>query len=208
MWGAWLYQQHSEFMPPAAIILNVISLIVAYVPEGLPVTVTLTLVLIAKRMFAQNVLVRNLAIVETFNSLSLIATDKTGTLTQKQDDHHAAHMGHAAAVDAIAGRRPRRHPAPALATWQGLPPALSGDEAFKALVLGGALCNSSTVQSDDTGASQVLGDAADTALHNLLTAKLHLDPLTVPRRLPSPAALPFNSKNKVHDRMPPCARGV
>ena len=81
VWGAWLYQDHPTFLPSAAFILQLISIIVAYVPEGLPVTVTLTLVLIAKRMYVQNVLVRNLAIVETFNSLSLIATDKTGTLT-------------------------------------------------------------------------------------------------------------------------------
>ena len=42
---------------------------------------TLTLTLVAQRMFHQQVLVKNLAAVETFNSVTVIATDKTGTLT-------------------------------------------------------------------------------------------------------------------------------
>ena len=81
MWGAWLYRAYPAYMPPAAIIVNAFALIVAYVPEGLPVCVTLTLTLVATRLYKQKVLARNLAIVETFNSVSIICTDKTGTLT-------------------------------------------------------------------------------------------------------------------------------
>ena len=195
VWGAWLYQDHATFMPPAAIILNVISLIVAYVPEGLPVTVTLTLVLIAKRMYAQNVLVRNLAIVETFNSLSLIATDKTGTLTQNKMTITQLAWGlhqqyTPAPVDDPADTRPP------LDLWKALPGSLKDDEAFQALILGGALCNSSSIQTGEDGALTVLGDAADTALHTLLAAKLHVDPVAVRASYPRLAALPFNSKNK------------
>ncbi|KAH9057078.1 aminophospholipid-transporting P-type ATPase [Lactarius deliciosus] len=68
-----------------------VSILVAFVPEGLPSTVTLLLSIAAKRMAAQNVLVKDLQGVETLGtsrpchcSLTLLATDKTGTLTRNQ----------------------------------------------------------------------------------------------------------------------------
>src|SRR5690349_6597119 len=80
-------------------------MVVAFIPEGLPAAVTLVLTIVAKRMFTQKVLVKSLATVETFNTVSvsylifslkcslsffskkkqkIIATDKTGTLTMNQ----------------------------------------------------------------------------------------------------------------------------
>jgi sodium/potassium-transporting ATPase subunit alpha len=61
-----------------------VSILVAWVPEGLPSVVTLLLSIAAKRMAAQNVLVKDLQGVETLGSLTLLATDKTGTLTRNQ----------------------------------------------------------------------------------------------------------------------------
>ncbi|KAH9914464.1 aminophospholipid-transporting P-type ATPase [Fomitopsis serialis] len=61
-----------------------VSILVAFVPEGLPSVVTLLLSIAAKRMAAQNVLVKDLQGVETLGSLTLLATDKTGTLTRNQ----------------------------------------------------------------------------------------------------------------------------
>lgn len=61
-----------------------VSILVAFVPEGLPSTVTLLLSIAAKRMASQNVLVKDLQGVETLGSLTLLATDKTGTLTRNQ----------------------------------------------------------------------------------------------------------------------------
>jgi sodium/potassium-transporting ATPase subunit alpha len=52
-WGAWLYRTYPTYMPVSGIILNAISLVVAYVPEGLTVAVTLALTMVARRMFAQ-----------------------------------------------------------------------------------------------------------------------------------------------------------
>ncbi|KAI0823899.1 aminophospholipid-transporting P-type ATPase [Trametes gibbosa] len=60
-----------------------VSILVAFVPEGLPSVVTLLLSIAAKRMAAQNVLVKDLQGVETLG-LTLLATDKTGTLTRNQ----------------------------------------------------------------------------------------------------------------------------
>ena len=61
-----------------------IGIIVANVPEGLLITVTVTLTLTAKRMASKNCLVKNLEGVETLGSTSVICSDKTGTLTQNK----------------------------------------------------------------------------------------------------------------------------
>jgi sodium/potassium-transporting ATPase subunit alpha len=63
-------------------IVFAIGIIVANVPEGLLVTVTVCLTLTANRMHGKNVLVKNLEGVETLGSTSCICSDKTGTLTQ------------------------------------------------------------------------------------------------------------------------------
>lgn len=61
-----------------------IGIIVANVPEGLLMTVTLTLALTAKKMAEKFVLVKNMESVETLGSTSCICSDKTGTLTQNK----------------------------------------------------------------------------------------------------------------------------
>lgn len=50
--------------------------------KGLPVCVALSLTIIAKRMAKRNVLVKNLATIETLGCMSVLCSDKTGTLTE------------------------------------------------------------------------------------------------------------------------------
>lgn len=61
-----------------------ITLIVVSVPEGLPMSVTLSLALSMRRMLETNNLVRKMHACETMGATSIICTDKTGTLTQNQ----------------------------------------------------------------------------------------------------------------------------
>lgn len=62
----------------------VLSLAVSAVPEGLPVALTVVLIFGVRRMARKNALVRNMTAVETLGALTLIVTDKTGTITRNQ----------------------------------------------------------------------------------------------------------------------------
>lgn len=61
-----------------------IGLFVSFVPQGIPATVTLLLTIAAKRLAKKQVLVKDLQGVETLGAITLLATDKTGTLTQNK----------------------------------------------------------------------------------------------------------------------------
>ncbi len=94
LWGS------KDYFKMAQVVLRyfmmAVTLIVMAVPEGLPMTVTLALALNMRRMLKSNNLVRKLHACETMGAVTVICTDKTGTLTQnkmqvqeltQEDDH-------------------------------------------------------------------------------------------------------------------------
>ena len=64
--------------------LLALGIIVALVPEGLPATVTLTLAIAGQRLAQRGVFIKQLSTIETLGNVSVICTDKSGTLTQNQ----------------------------------------------------------------------------------------------------------------------------
>lgn len=79
---------HPDWLDAGVYILDTlmiaITLVVVSVPEGLPMSIVLSLALSMKRMLATNNLVRKMHACETMGAVSVICTDKTGTLTQNQ----------------------------------------------------------------------------------------------------------------------------
>jgi magnesium-transporting ATPase (P-type) len=81
-------------------VVFMIGIIVANVPEGLLATVTVALTLTAHTMAENNVLVKNMETIETLGSITTVASDKTGTLTQnKMSANHAVYDFGLKAVD-------------------------------------------------------------------------------------------------------------
>lgn len=71
--------------------------VVSAIPEGLPVALTIVLLLSARRMARINALVKKMSSIETMGAITLIATDKTGTITQNKlavADKHTTHPTH------------------------------------------------------------------------------------------------------------------
>ncbi|HEY5996153.1 MAG TPA: calcium-translocating P-type ATPase, PMCA-type, partial [Candidatus Deferrimicrobiaceae bacterium] len=88
--AGWLAAGEGAWLPPAAAheILNYfmisVTIIVAAVPEGLPMSVTLSLAYSMKKMTATNNLVRRMHACETIGAATVICSDKTGTLTRNE----------------------------------------------------------------------------------------------------------------------------
>ena len=76
--GIWQNRSLSE------LVITVISMAVAVIPEGLALVVTVALAVGAYRLTKENVITRKMASIETLGSTNIILTDKTGTLTQNK----------------------------------------------------------------------------------------------------------------------------
>ena len=84
VWYAWIHRFYPKHIQVSEMMVNTIAILVAFIPTGLPVSVTLSLLLVARSMAKNKVLVKNLTTVETLSCVNVIASDKTGTLTQNK----------------------------------------------------------------------------------------------------------------------------
>jgi len=83
VWALATFEPHISQHFPNAIQLA-LGTLVAVTPEGLPATLTLSLAMAVQRLISRGVLAKRLNIIETLGNVSVICTDKSGTLTQNQ----------------------------------------------------------------------------------------------------------------------------
>jgi len=172
------------------ILLASVAIAVAVVPEGLPAVVTISLALGAQRMLKRRSLIRKLPAVETLGSVTVIASDKTGTLTENRMT---------VTVIDVAGKT-----LDTTVAMQDSSPKedLPQDSALALLLLGSALANDSYLQVDDGGKLQVIGDPTEGAM--MMAADHYgLDKEDVQNQYPRLAEVPFSSERKrmttIHD---------
>ena len=176
---------------------------VAAVPEGLPAIVTISLSLGAQRMLRRHALIRKLPAVETLGSVTVICSDKTGTLTENRmtvaildvagdeiDLHHAMKHGECASLESAETievvRLVREKPAIGLITAAA------------------TLCNDSTLVTSTLGADpecsatelRAIGDPTEGALV-VAAARLGMAKPALERAFPRVQEMPFESDRKL-----------
>jgi Ca2+-transporting ATPase len=166
-----------------------IALAVAVVPEALPAVVTISLALGAQRMVKRNALVRRLSAVETLGSVSVIASDKTGTLTRGEMTVRRIHVagrtievsgsGYEPCGEFLEGESVISLPAPALE-----------------LLRAAALASDARISRDEAGAAgPPTGDPTELALV-VAAEKAGLAKHELEVKFPRVAEIPFTSETK------------
>ena len=71
VWAAWLRNDHPDYINVSALLIDVVSVMVAFIPEGLPIAVTISLAKVAHTLSSHKVLCKSLSIVEVCSSCTL-----------------------------------------------------------------------------------------------------------------------------------------
>ncbi len=167
-----------------------ISMAVAAVPEGLPAVVAITLALGSQRMLKRHALIRKLPAVETLGSVTVICSDKTGTLTENRMTVTVLDVaGHTRKVEAMEDGAGMIYDAEIKGE---LPPEA---RTISLMVKAGALCNDAVLQTSVEGLEHVIGDPTEGALV-VAAAKLGHDKVGLDEQWPRVAEIPFTSERK------------
>ncbi|NKI35370.1 cation-transporting P-type ATPase [Wenzhouxiangella sp. XN79A] len=169
--------------------MAVVGLSVAAIPEGLPAILTVTLAIGVQRMAQRNAIVRRLPAIEALGAVSVICSDKTGTLTR--NEMTVARVATARGETRISGTGYAPHGG---FERDGREIDPIDDPTLHGLLRAALLCSEADVSESD-GVFQVHGDPMEGAL---VTAawKAGLDPTATRAREPQTDAIPFDAAHR------------
>ncbi|WP_313474725.1 HAD-IC family P-type ATPase [Stutzerimonas kunmingensis] len=181
-----------------------VGLSVAAIPEGLPAIMTITLAIGVQRMASRNAVIRRLPAVETLGSVTVICSDKTGTLTRNEMTvQEVICAGQALEVEG-AGYAPQ-----GALLFEGVPvePAAlaARTPAASALAEAAALCNDASLHEKD-GLWTLAGDPTEGALLTL-AMKAGLSPANLHVDRPRLDVIPFESEHRFMATLHACEGG-
>ena len=178
--------------PFAQSFIFALGMVVAFIPEGLLPTVTLSLAMAVQRMSKRNALVKKLNSVEALGSTSVICTDKTGTLTQNEMTvNHLWTASREYEVTGV-GYAPQGSIESEGRAWRAV-----DDPDLELLLAGGALCGNARLHAPESEDArwEVYGDPTEACL--LVSAqKGGMEPAEQEKLMPRVKELPFESRRK------------
>ena len=179
--------------PVDVMLLTAVSLAVAAIPEALTAVVTIALSLGAQRMLKRQALIRKLPAVETLGSVSIICSDKTGTLTQNRMTVTVLDV----ANHRIDLQQQARDPRFTLVASQPEGAQTKVLPTLDLLLVSGALCNDAVLvqHEEDRPHYYAMGDPTEGALV-LAAAEYGIKKDALDAAFPRVAELPFDSVRK------------
>lgn len=169
--------------------MAVVGLSVAAIPEGLPAVLTITLAIGVKAMAQRNAIVRHLPAIETLGSVSVICTDKTGTLTR--NEMMVASVLTPMYLFNLEGQG--YEPIGQL-MLDGKQVPLDHDPALKELARAAALCNDAAIREHE-GGWRVEGDPMEGALL-AFSGKININPRQEQAVWARTDAIPFDARHR------------
>ncbi|MDA4086118.1 putative cation-transporting ATPase F [Mycolicibacterium hassiacum DSM 44199] len=181
----------------AVMFMMAIALVASAIPEGLPAIMTVTLAIGVQRMSRRNAIVRRLLAVETLGEVSVICSDKTGTLTSNEMTVRRVVCGADEFVVGGAGYAPvgEIEPAREDANTRGGAVDVDGHPALRDLVRAAVLCNDAGLRCDE-GTWTIVGDPTEAALL-VLGRKAGLPVEEAEATWPRVDSVPFESENRM-----------
>lgn len=178
-------------IPLEEIFFFAVAIAVSAIPEGLPIAMTVALSIGTSRMAKRNVIVRKLTAVEGLGSCTMIATDKTGTLTVDQQTVRLITLADKGTFN-LSGQGYNGEGT--ITNESGQSVTLDDHEALNTFVLNAVICNEATLEKSGED-WEFQGDAVDAAIL-AIAYKGKATPDTLRERVSITAAIPFESEQK------------